>query len=117
MEPDGGWSVKTGTQGHKESVFGYKLHLLVDCEYELPIAANVSAGNVNDIKRASNVLREARATGPFFPQFVLADAGYSSIAPPPTHQAAVLGNAGHRPEPQAQAASHAGRRLLRLAGV
>lgn len=80
VDPDGGWSVKTGTQGQKESVFGYKLHLLVDCEYELPIAANVSAGNVHDVLRASNVLREARATGSFHPQFILCDAGYSSIA-------------------------------------
>ena len=80
VDPDGGWSVKKGTQGPKEYVFGYKLHLLVDCEYELPIAANISAGNVHDAKRASNVLSEARFIGRFRPQFILADAGYSSMA-------------------------------------
>ena len=64
-------------------VYGYKLHLLVSCgEYgELPIAANVSAGNVYDIKRASNVLAEARlTTGKFHPRYLMADAGYSSRA-------------------------------------
>ena len=81
VDPDAGWAVKQGTQGVKEYTFGYKLHLLVDCEYELPIAANVSAGNVHDVLRASNVLSEARFTYPkFHPRYVLADAGYSSVA-------------------------------------
>jgi IS5 family transposase len=76
---DAGWSIKKGTHGMKEATFGYKLHLLVDAEYELPIAANVSAGNVHDQVRASNVPSEARFTmkGRFRPDYVLADQGYS----------------------------------------
>ncbi len=78
-DPDAGWSVKKGTQGVKEYTYGYKLHLLVDCENELPIAANVSAGNVNDVKRASNVLSEARKTNSkFHPRFFMADKGYAA---------------------------------------
>ena len=51
----------------------------MDCESELPIAANVSAGNVSDVTRASNVLQEARhTTGKFRPRHVMADKGYSS---------------------------------------
>lgn len=82
-DPQAGWSVKKGTQGTKEFTYGWKLHLLVDCETELPVAANVSAGNVHDAERASNVLREARFTYKNFgsnsigPRFVLADQGYS----------------------------------------
>ena len=38
-DPQAGWSIKMGTQGTKELTYGWKLHLLVDCEYELPIAA------------------------------------------------------------------------------
>jgi len=82
-DPRAGWSVKKGTQGTKEFTYGWKLHLLVDCETELPVAANVSAGNVHDAERASNVLREARFTYKNFgsnstaPRFVLADQGYS----------------------------------------
>ena len=77
-DTDAGWSIKKGTQGnHKEITYGYKLHLLVDAEYELPIAANVSAGNVHDSQRASNVLQEARkTTGKFHPRHLMADAGY-----------------------------------------
>ena len=72
---------RAGHPGVKEFVFGWKLHLLVDAEYELPIAANVSAGNVHDVLRASNVLSEAWFTySKFHPRYVLADAGYSSVA-------------------------------------
>ena len=73
-----GWSVKTNTQGKTEFTLGWKLHLLVDAEYELPMAAHVSPGNAHDAGRASNVLREARfTTNQFQPEFVLADKGYS----------------------------------------
>ena len=76
-----GWAVKQGTQGTKEYTYGWKLHLLADCESEMPIAANVSAGNVHDSKRASNVLSEARRTySRFHPQFVMADKGYATKA-------------------------------------
>jgi len=78
FDKQAGWSVKKGSQGVKEATYGYKLHLLVDCESELPISANVSAGNVNDAKRASNLLSEARfTTGYFHPRYVMADKGYS----------------------------------------
>ena len=50
----------------------------MDTEYELPIAANISAGNVHDSQRASNLLREGREiTSKFRPDFVMADKGYS----------------------------------------
>ena len=78
-DPDAGWSVKTNTHGKQEYTYGYKLHLAVDCEYQLPVAANVSAGNVHDVTRATNLLSEARFTEPTFnPRFVIADKGYAS---------------------------------------
>ena len=74
-----GWAVKSNTHGKKEYTYGWKLHLLVDAESELPISVSVSAGNVHDSQRASNVLREARnAYQAFKPAFVMADSGYSS---------------------------------------
>jgi len=73
-----GWSVKRNTHGKVEATFGWKLHLLVDCETEFPVAANVSPGNVHDSERASQVLREARfTTNRFLPRFFMADKGYS----------------------------------------
>jgi transposase len=78
---DAGWSIKKGTHGAKEFTYGYKLHLLVDAEYELPIAAHVSTGNVHDSVRASNVLAEARKqVRGFRPRYIMADKGYSSKA-------------------------------------
>ena len=65
-DPDAGWVVKEDTQGKKKFVWGYKVHLLADATHELPIAVNVSAGNVGDVTRASNVLREARVTNSKF---------------------------------------------------
>lgn len=78
-DPDAGWSVKKGTDGKSEYCFGYKLHALIDTEYELPIAANVTPGNFNDSRIASHVLAQARFTyGKFHPKYVICDAGYSS---------------------------------------
>lgn len=77
-DPDAGWSIKKGTQGKKEFTFGWKLHLLVDCESELPVAAQVSAGNVHDSKRATWLLSEARHTHTRIGiRYVIGDMGYS----------------------------------------
>ena len=81
-DPEARWSVKKNTHGRTEFVLGWKLHLMVDTEYELPVAANVSPGDVHDSQRASNLLAEARFThigfpSSFTPRWVMADQGYS----------------------------------------
>jgi IS5 family transposase len=76
---EAGWSVKKNSHGKDEYVYGWKFHLTVDCEYELPISANISPGNTHDVTRATKLLREARkATGKFVPAYLMADKGYSS---------------------------------------
>ena len=79
-DPDAGYCVKSATDGYRKFVFGYKVHILADAKYELPLAINVSAGNVHDVKRAPALLSEARFVhgGRFHPEYVTADAGYSS---------------------------------------
>jgi IS5 family transposase len=78
-DADAGWCVKTNTEGNKKYVWGYKVHILADTSYELPIALSVTPGNVHDVREAKPLLRQARVTyGPFHPQYVLCDAGYSS---------------------------------------
>jgi IS5 family transposase len=78
-DPDAGWCVKTNTEGNKKYVWGYKVHILADTTYELPIAISITAGNVHDVNEAKPLLRQARvANGAFHPQYVLCDAGYSS---------------------------------------
>ena len=76
---DCGWIVKSNTEGRRKYVFGYKVHILCDTEYELPIAVDVTAGNVHDSKRALNLLGQTRWTdSQFHPDYVICDAGYSS---------------------------------------
>lgn len=78
-DPDAGWIVKSNTEGNKKYVWGYKVHILADTTYELPVAIAVSAGNVHDVMKAKAVLAEAReTTGKFHPQYVIADAAYSA---------------------------------------
>ena len=78
-DPDAGWCVKTNTEGNKKFVWGYKLHLLVDANHEMPIAMIVTKGNLHDSQKATALLRQARyCTNHFFPKYVLADSAYSS---------------------------------------
>ncbi|MBI3953671.1 MAG: transposase [Chloroflexi bacterium] len=106
-DPDAGWCVKTNTEGNKKFVWGYKVHILCDTIYELPIVIDVTRGNVHDSQRATPLLRQARyATNHFWPRHVIADSAYSSdrirehvsryypgaqaiIDPNPTHKRAV----------------------------
>ncbi|HEY92721.1 MAG TPA: transposase [Dehalococcoidia bacterium] len=78
-DPDATWAAKLDTSGKKKFYFGYKLHLLADTRYELPIAASVATGSANDMRIASRVLSEARFTNSkFHPKYIIGDAGYSS---------------------------------------
>jgi transposase len=78
-DPDATWAVKPDTAGRIKYYFGYKLHLLADTQYELPIAANITTANFPDVRAASRVLSQARFTNSkFHPQYVICDAGYCS---------------------------------------
>ena len=80
-DPDAGWVVKKNTEGNKKYVWGFKVHILCDTETELPMVAIVSPGNDHDSTKATAVLRQARfTTSKFHPEYVIADAGYSSDA-------------------------------------
>lgn len=78
-DPDAGWIVKGDTNGKRKSVWGYKLHLLVDTAHEIPLAANVTRGNFADVNQATPLLSQARDTyGKFHPDYIICDAAYSS---------------------------------------
>ena len=75
---EAGWSIKVGTRGTRESTYGYKLHLVADCEHELPIGINLSPGNTHDSQRASHALWDARRSYQRFrPHYILGDSAYS----------------------------------------
>jgi transposase len=80
-DKDAGWIVKTGTNGRGKFIWGYKVSILVDTTYELPLAVHVMSGNRNDLNAAPPLLSQARwINGKFHPKYVIADAGYSSEA-------------------------------------
>ena len=59
-DKNAGWVVKTDTAGRGKFTWGYKLSLLVDTTYELPLAMKVTSGNAHDLKVAPAVLSQAR---------------------------------------------------------
>lgn len=72
---------KTTKEKDKYYWFGYKLHLLVDGKYEVPIAATVTPANTPDTKQLPSLLEKREALLPFTPLKVCtADAGYDSMA-------------------------------------
>lgn len=55
QDPEGGWSVKTGTKGRRESTYGFKAHTNVD-EDGFVKKVKVTAGNVHDSQELENIL-------------------------------------------------------------
>ncbi|MCH8026447.1 MAG: transposase, partial [Chloroflexi bacterium] len=79
-DPDAGTGAK-----HKSSRrfywYGYKVHLAVDADSELPISFTVTRANVYDGKHLAPVLKEAQQQYDWFrPAHVLADKGYDAKA-------------------------------------
>jgi transposase len=78
-DKDAGWIVKTGTNGRGKFTWGYKVSILVDTTYEVPLAIKVMSGNVHDTKAAPTLLNQARwINHRFHPQYVIADTAYCS---------------------------------------
>lgn len=78
-DPDASWAAKLDTSGKKKFYYGYKLHLLADTQYEIPMAANVATASIHDSRMASRVLSNMRHTySKFHPRYIICDAGYSS---------------------------------------
>jgi len=92
-DPDAAWSARPKRQRRRGPAgkvdeytdywFGYLVHLVVDCETELPMAYEVTAANVNETTRFRELLGELRRAHPGIAArvtAVLADAGYDSKA-------------------------------------
>ncbi|MHB8926733.1 MAG: transposase [Bacillota bacterium] len=67
-DPDAGWAGKrTKTRDGRENVyywFGYKVHLLVCGEDELPLGFTVTPANVNDHEELPHLVGQARERHP-----------------------------------------------------
>ena len=85
---DANWGVKKYTEStndkgekviKKKSWFGYRLHLIVDAKYELPVAYKVTAASNSEKKEMLNILEELKVKRPKILEKArefLADKGY-----------------------------------------
>jgi transposase len=76
-DPDAAWGVSGDKFGKPLYVYGYKLHVMSDADYELPLAFSVSSANQAEITHFRGQLAELLSRGTK-PRILLADAGYDS---------------------------------------
>ena len=68
-----------GGKRKMDPYYGFKLHLIVDANYELPIGWSVTPSNVNDCTQAIPVFEQAEEAHNWFaPEHFMADKGYDS---------------------------------------
>lgn len=80
-DPDANWAHKKDDQGKTIAVWGYKVHVVTDAKYELPLALVITPGNVNDTTQLIPLLNKLKAEFDWFsPKTVIADAGYDSTS-------------------------------------
>jgi hypothetical protein len=71
-----GWIVREGSE-RKKWAFGYRLHLIVDANWELPIAKEVTIAKDNEKVATIPLLRKTKENLPWFkPDVVIADKAY-----------------------------------------
>ena len=73
------WGVKRDTYGNTMRWFGYKIHLAVDTQSELPIALAVTPANVFDGEMAIPLMNEIVNDHGWQVKFVMMDAGYDQV--------------------------------------
>lgn len=78
-DPDASWTAKTTDTGEKEWFYGYKLHLLADSRYEVPLSLTVTTASHNDTLELSPLVEQAGDRHSWFqPYAATADKGYDS---------------------------------------
>jgi len=82
-DTDGGWAVKSytdknGKETKRIRIFGYKVHLAVDANYELPIAHIVTPGNTSDMAQMHNLVKACPKQLLENCEYLSADRGYDS---------------------------------------
>lgn len=77
-DSEAGFVIKEGTTGgRKKWAWGYKLHLVADAAYELPIAMSFTPGNHREMAEMMPLLRATKARLSWFsPRYIIADKGY-----------------------------------------
>ena len=83
-DPEASWTAKNSArakEGGKEWHHGYKVHMVADANYGVPLAHLVTTAKRNDSPELPTVIARADALYPWFkPSAVIADRGYDSTA-------------------------------------
>jgi len=84
-DPDAWWTQKNDARSKSKDgktwFYGYKLHLVADATYGLPITGFVTTASRNDSPELPNLLDKAQNEHEWFkPRYVVADRGYDSQA-------------------------------------
>ena len=83
-DPEASWTAKNSAgakEGGKEWRFGYKVHMVADANYGLPLASLVTTAKRNDSPELPPVMDHAAALNPWLrPAVAIADRGYDSLA-------------------------------------
>ena len=82
-DPEASWTAKNSARGkdQKDWSFGYKLHLVADATYGVPIYGYVTTASRNDSPELPSLLNRAKLTHEWHqPEYVMADRGYDSRA-------------------------------------
>ncbi len=79
-DPDARWGRhhKANAKDGFEWVFGYKMHLAADANYDFPISMKFTPGNANDSPHMVSLVESAERRLKGFPKSVIADRGYDS---------------------------------------
>ena len=83
-DPEASWTAKNSArarEGGKEWHHGYKVHMVADANYGVPLAHLVTTAKRNDSPELPAVIARTEALYPWFnPSVVIADRGYDSTA-------------------------------------
>ena len=83
-DPEASWTAKNSPrakEGGKEWHHGYKVHMVADANYGVPLAHVVTTAKRNDSPELPAMIARAEALYPWFkPSVVIADRGYDSTA-------------------------------------
>ena len=76
-DADATWTAKTYKDGEKQWFYGYKLHLLADSRYEVPLALTFTTASRSDFNELQPLVKRAEAQHSWFkPHALTADRGY-----------------------------------------
>lgn len=79
-DEDAEWGWRRGKDNKDEMYPGYKMHLMVEAKYEVPLMSIVTPANANDSPLMIPVLEKNKAIiRRYTPKFILGDAGYDAI--------------------------------------